>query len=85
MARAEVRPSLVNGLGQEIRLGDGGDLREQDARQVGRGILRDNALALFPQLKDRLGKHKIDELQPAKTGANQLESSGDSMQGGNAK
>lgn len=35
-----------------------GDLREEDALRIGRQILRDNALALFPQLKDHLWKHK---------------------------
>ena len=36
----------------------GGQLREADARKIGRNILRDNALKLFPQLKERLWKHK---------------------------
>ena len=36
----------------------GGQLREEDARKIGRNILRDNALKLFPQLKERLWKHK---------------------------
>ena len=35
-----------------------GQLREKDARRIGRNILRDNALKLFPQLKERLWKHK---------------------------
>jgi predicted TIM-barrel fold metal-dependent hydrolase len=37
---------------------DRGDLAEADARRIGRQVLRDNALALFPQLKDRLWKGK---------------------------
>jgi hypothetical protein len=31
--------------------------------RIGRQILRDNALALFPQLRDRLWKHK-GKLEP---------------------
>jgi len=31
-----------------------GELREEDALPIGRQILRENALALFPQLKNRL-------------------------------
>ena len=42
---------------------DRGDLREDDALRIGRQILRDNALALFPQLKDKLWKHK-GKLEP---------------------
>lgn len=34
------------------------DLVEEHALRIGRQILRDNALELFPQLKDRLWKHK---------------------------
>jgi len=33
---------------------DRGDLTEQDARQTGKNILRDNALGLYPRLKERL-------------------------------
>ncbi len=46
---------------------DHGDLREEHALRIGRQILRDNALALFPQLKDRLWKHKGITLKPAST------------------
>ncbi len=35
-----------------------GDLREEHALEIGRQVLRENALSLFPQLKDRLWKHK---------------------------
>ena len=38
-----------------------GDLREEQALRIGRQILRDNALELFPQLKERLWK-KTDNL-----------------------
>ena len=37
---------------------DQGNLREEDALRIGRQILRDNALKLFPRLKERLWKHK---------------------------
>ena len=35
-----------------------GDLTEEHAKQIGRQILRDNALTLFPVLKQHLWKHK---------------------------
>ena len=38
--------------------------READALRIGRQVLRDNALELFPQLKARLWKHK-GKLLPA--------------------
>ena len=37
---------------------DRGDLTEEHARRIGKQVLRDNALVLFPQLKDRLWKGK---------------------------
>lgn len=37
-----------------------GDLNEHDARRIGRAILRDNALALFPSLKSRLWKKEFE-------------------------
>jgi predicted TIM-barrel fold metal-dependent hydrolase len=46
---------------------DSGDLREDHALRIGRQILRDNALALFPQLKNRLWKHKGITLRPEDT------------------
>jgi uncharacterized protein len=46
---------------------DRGELKEEYALRIGRQILRDNALALFPQLKDRLWKHK-GKLEPPTTG-----------------
>lgn len=42
-----------------------GDLKEAHALQIGRQILRDNALELFPQLKDKLWKHTGKKLEPA--------------------
>lgn len=43
---------------------DRGDLLEEHALRIGRQILRDNALALFPQLKERLWKHKGIKMIP---------------------
>jgi uncharacterized protein len=43
---------------------DRGDLREEHALEIGRQVLRENALALFPQLKDRLWKHKGTRMKP---------------------
>ncbi len=41
-----------------------GDLTEEHALQIGRQVMRDNALELFPHLKDRLWKHKGVKLEP---------------------
>jgi len=46
---------------------DRGDLREDHALRIGKQILRDNALQLFPQLKDRLWKHKSKLEPPSKS------------------
>jgi hypothetical protein len=35
-----------------------GDLRETDALRIGRQILRENALALYPALSGKLWKHR---------------------------
>ena len=43
---------------------DAGDLKEEHALRIGKQILRDNALALFPQLNDRLWKHKGKQEPP---------------------
>jgi hypothetical protein len=44
------------------------DLAEEHALRIGQQILRENALKLFPQLKDRLWKHKgAMELAPSPT------------------
>jgi len=42
-----------------------GDLTEEHALAIGRQIMRENALELFPQLKERLWKHKGQKLEPA--------------------
>lgn len=41
-----------------------GDLKEADAQRIAKQIWRENALELFPQLKDRLWKHTGKKLQP---------------------
>ena len=47
------RRCLAEVLAEKV---DRGDLREEHALRIGRQILRDNALELFPQLKERLWK-----------------------------
>jgi predicted TIM-barrel fold metal-dependent hydrolase len=42
---------------------DQGDLSEQEARHIGRQVLRENALEMFPQLKKRLWKDKGEDLK----------------------
>jgi predicted TIM-barrel fold metal-dependent hydrolase len=55
------RRCLAEVLAEKI---DRGDLRDEHARRIGRQVLRDNALELFPQLRERLWKHK-GPLRPA--------------------
>lgn len=55
------RRCLAEVLAEKV---DAGDLLEEHAEQIGRQILRENALALFPELKDRLWKDK-GKLTPA--------------------
>ena len=55
------RRCLAEVLAEKI---DRGDLYEDHALRIGRQILRDNALELFPQLKNRLWKHKGTKLVP---------------------
>ena len=45
------------------------DLVEEHARKIGRQILRDNALELFPQLESRLWKHKAPLEPPGSKGS----------------
>ena len=49
------RRCLAEVLAEKVQAGD---LKEDHALRIGRQVLRDNALELFPQLKDRLWKHK---------------------------
>jgi len=55
------RRCLAEVLAEKV---DRGDLREEHAVGIGRQILRDNALALFPQLERKLWKHKGIKLSP---------------------
>jgi hypothetical protein len=54
-ATETTRRCLAEVLAERV---DAGNLRFEDADRIGRQILRDNALKLFPQLKDRLWKHR---------------------------
>jgi predicted TIM-barrel fold metal-dependent hydrolase len=63
------RRCLAEVLAEKV---DRGDLLEAHALDIGRQILRDNALALFPQLQRRLWKHKGQRMMPqgmAETGS----------------
>lgn len=55
------RRCVAEVLGERI---DRGDLNEDDARRIGRQIMRDNALKLFPQLEQRLWKYSGKRLVP---------------------
>ena len=52
-ATVATRPLLAEVLAEKV---DRGDLTEEHAARIGRQILRENALSLFPQLKGRLWK-----------------------------
>jgi len=54
------RRCLAEVLAEKI---ESGDLKEEFALKIGKQILRDNALKLFPSLNDRLWKHK-GQLKP---------------------
>ncbi len=54
------RRCLAEVLAEKV---DRGDLKEEHALRIGRQVLRENALALFPKLKERLWKHK-GKLEP---------------------
>jgi len=60
------RRCLAEVLAEKV---DRGDLSEEHALRIGRQIVRDNALALFPQLKERLWKHKGITMKPPETPA----------------
>ena len=57
------RRCLAEALAEKV---ERGELREDDALRIGRQVLRENALELFPRLKDRLWKHKGKLQPPAK-------------------
>ena len=55
------RRCLAEVLAEKV---DRGDLSQEHALRIGRQILRENALELFPQLQSRLWKHTGKKLQP---------------------
>jgi predicted TIM-barrel fold metal-dependent hydrolase len=55
------RRCLAEVLAEKV---ESGDLAEDHALAIGRQVMRDNALELFPQLKERLWKHKGKKLEP---------------------
>ena len=57
------RRCLAEALAEKV---ERGELREEHALHIGQQVMRDNALELFPQLKDRLWKHKGRLLPPSK-------------------
>ena len=57
------RRCLAEALAEKV---ERGELREIDALRIGQQVMRDNALELFPQLKDRLWKHKGKVKPPGK-------------------
>jgi hypothetical protein len=59
-AAALTRRCLAEVLSERIAHGD---LKEEHALRIGRQILRENALQLFPPLKERLWKHQ-GKLEP---------------------
>jgi predicted TIM-barrel fold metal-dependent hydrolase len=59
---AEVtRQVLAEVLAERV---DRGDLRMEDAHQIGRLILRENALKLFPGIKAKLWRHRQEKMTP---------------------
>jgi predicted TIM-barrel fold metal-dependent hydrolase len=60
------RRCLAEVLAEKV---DRGDLIEEHALRIGRQILRENALSLFPQLSDRLWKHKGSLIPAASSSA----------------
>ena len=54
-AAQTTRRCLAEVLSEKV---ERGQLQEEQARTIGRQILRENALTLFPRIKERLWKHK---------------------------
>ena len=67
-ATETTRRCLAEVLAEKI---EAGDLKEEFALKIGKQILRDNALKLFPQLNARLWKHK-GKLEPPVNSANEI-------------
>jgi hypothetical protein len=55
------RRCLAEALAEKV---ERGELREEHARRIGTQIMRDNALELFPSLKEKLWKHKNVKMTP---------------------
>ena len=55
------RRCLAEALAEKV---ERGELREEHARRIGTQIMRDNALELFPSLKEKLWKHKNVKMSP---------------------
>ena len=55
------RRCLSEALAEKV---ERGELREEHALRIGRQILRENALELFPRLKDRLWKQTGQRMRP---------------------
>jgi len=56
------RRCLAEALAEKV---ERGELREEHAFRVGKQILRDNALEIFPSLKEKLWKHKGVKMTPS--------------------
>jgi hypothetical protein len=56
------RRCLAEALAEKV---ERGELREDHALRIGRQIMRENALAIFPSLKEKLWKHKGVKMTPA--------------------
>ena len=60
-ATAVTRRCLAEALAEKV---ERGELREEHALRIGTQIMRDNALELFPSLKEKLWKHKGLKMRP---------------------
>jgi hypothetical protein len=64
-ATETTRRCLAEALAEKV---ERGELREDDALRVGRQILRENALELFPSMRSRLWKQSGRRLTPGAAG-----------------
>ncbi len=58
------RRCLAEALAEKV---ERGELREEHALRIGAQVMRENALELFPSLRDRLWKHRGVKLTPPPT------------------
>jgi uncharacterized protein len=56
------RQCLAEALAEKV---DRDELSEEQAVHIGRQIMRDNALKLFPRLRRQLWRHDYDDAKPA--------------------